>query len=791
MYIQTDKMKKLFASLLLAIVAQALPAQEFNQIDEDGNISRTGDRTRKDSLHSDKEAPRGLYVWTVDERFGDRKAAQPDTLQHMYMNSIFNEGVFGEYNTLGNLGSPRLNRIYIDRREPEQFMFTQPYDFFNTPVDKFHFTNTLSPITNLTYQECGDKTNGEDHLKALFATNAGKRLGVGFKFNYIYARGYYQNQSAAHFNYTMFGSYLGDRYEAHLLMETNHQKMAENGGIANDDYVVHPEKYTENFAENEIPTFLSSNWNRNDHHHIFFSHRYNVGFNRKVPMTAEEIKAKKFALASAKEKAERDAIEKARRAALKRGEDFDEEEFKKKRAETSSGRPDDAKTVEGELPGSKTQTTDGERIKIDGQAAMDSLKNVTEKADKDSSWFKYEYVPVTSFIHTMKYDYARRIYQAYDTPAQYYKENSFYSDGADVVNGDSIYDLTRHYRLKNTLAINLMEGFNKWAKSGLKVFASSDLRHFTLPDNFGCAQSYNEHTLSIGGQLSKMQGRLFHYDVVAETWTMGEDAGQLKLDANLDLNFPLFGDTVRLAANGYFHRLNPTFYQRHFHSKHLWWDYDDMNKETRTHVEGRFSFPKTGTMLRVAVDNLSDYVYFAQSYNIVSEGASENNNRRTGNVVTVNQSADNISLLTLQLNQNFRFGIFNWESQVTYQKTSSEAMLPVPELNLYTNLYVKFRINKVLHVDLGGDLRWFTKYYAPDYDALIGQYTVQNNGDKNVEIGNYPWVDVYANLKLKQARFYVMMSHVNYSEGGKYFLTPHYPTNQRIFRVGVSWNFFN
>ena len=73
------------------------------------------------------------------------------------------------------------------------------------------------------------KNNGEDHLKALFAVNVGKKVGLGFRFNYIYARGYYQNQSAAHFNYTLYGSYLGDRYEAHLLMSTNHEKMAENG----------------------------------------------------------------------------------------------------------------------------------------------------------------------------------------------------------------------------------------------------------------------------------------------------------------------------------------------------------------------------------------------------------------------------------------------------------------------------------------------------------------------------------------------------------------------------------
>ena len=69
----------------------------------------------------------------------------------------------------------------------------------------------------------------------------------------------------------------------------------------------------------------------------------------------------------------------------------------------------------------------------------------------------------------------------------------------------------------------------------------------------------------MGGQLSKTEGKTLHYNVTAETWLLGEDLGQLKIDGAVDLNFPLFGDTVTLAAKGFFHRNNPTFYYRHYH----------------------------------------------------------------------------------------------------------------------------------------------------------------------------------------------------------------------------------
>ena len=218
---------------------------------------------RSDSIQSQhKEIPRGMKVWTIDELFGDRTEAEPDTASHMFMNTAFTSGLRGEFNTLGNLGSPRINRIYIDRPEPTDFFFTAPYDFFITEPGKFHFTNTLSPITNLSYYTCGNRQNGEDHFKALFAVNAGKKLGLGMKIDYIYGRGYYSNQNTSHFNYTLYGSYLGDRYQAHLLAYTNHQKVSENGGISNDDYITHPEQFNTTFEENEIPTFLKNNWNR-------------------------------------------------------------------------------------------------------------------------------------------------------------------------------------------------------------------------------------------------------------------------------------------------------------------------------------------------------------------------------------------------------------------------------------------------------------------------------------------------------------------------------------------------
>ena len=753
---------------------------QFNQMSPDGNISQRSSRNMADSLGTDKEIPKGIKVWTVDQRFGDRRQAELDTMSYMYPNTIFTTGLRSEYNTTGNLGAPRINRIFINRAETDQFLFTQPYDYIVSPVDQFHFTNTLSPFTNLDYNTAGNRTNGEDHFKAKFAVNAGKRLGVGFNVDYLYGRGFYSSQSTSHFKYLMYGSYIGDRYQAHLIFSTITQKVTENGGITNDEYIKHPESFDDNYATNEIPTVLERNWNRNNNLHVFLTHRYNLGFSRKVKMSKEEIEARKFAMASQKENQAQKDLDEARRKAKREGREFDEKKFKK---QTFSGRPDNARVVNTSAPTDSTSTkAPSERIAVNGKAAADSLRALEAKAAQDTMWMKNEYVPVTSFIHTMKFDTYRRIYQAYETPKDFYADTF---NPAGNYPGDSIYDKTTHYRVQNTFAISLLEGFNKWAKAGLKAFVTSDLRHFTLPTETEIAKAYNEHNLSIGGQLIKSQGKTLHYDATLETWLTGKDAGQMKIDADADVNFALFGDTVRLQASGFFHRLNPTFYYRHYHSKHFWWDNDDMSKIIHTRIEGKFGYEKTKTTVRVAFDNIKNHTFFAMGYNVTDDFG------RTGNTLSVVQKSGAISLLTFELQQKLKLGPLHWDNVITYQKSSDDMALPVPDLNIYTNLFLRFKIARVLKCDFGADARFFTKYYAPDYSPALGQYAVQT-GNNRTEVGNYPIVNVYANFHLQSTRFFVMMSHINAGQGKPdYFLAPHYPLNQRIFRFGVSWNFYN
>lgn len=401
------------------------------------------------------------------------------------------------------------------------------------------------------------------------------------------------------------------------------------------------------------------------------------------------------------------------------------------------------------------------------------------------------FVPVTSFLHTVKVDINRRKYISYDEAQnQQYFQNNYLTDVQR--------DETKQLAVKNTIGISLREGFNKWAKAGLTAFMSHEYRRFTMTDTLArtpgqrIPTDYVENTISAGGQLIKEQGQTLHYNVMGEIALVGEDAGQFQIQGKGDLNFRLFSDTVRLEANAYIKNLNPIFYYRHFHSKHYWWNNNDLSKIMRTRIEGRLSVDRWKTQLKAGVENIKNYTYLDNTSVKYTETSSGKEVTTYKNDVAVKQNSGNIQVFSAALRQDFKLGIFHLDNEITYQKSSNQDVLPLPELTLYHNLYIKFGLaKKVLQIEMGADVRYFTQYYAPDYAPAIGQFYLQNK-ETRYKLGGYPLLNGYINLHLKRTRIFIAMYNLIQGQGEKsYFLAPHYPLNPRLLKFGLSWNFFD
>lgn len=701
-----------------------------NQIDPNTQPDNLEDSTNTEI----QSLPPKLYMWKLSETLGNRTIIPADTASLNFQSTNLVEGMFGHYNYLGNLGSPRLSRLFFEREESEPTIFMAPFSSFFTRPDQVLFTNSNVPYTNLTYYKAGSKVNGEERFKSYFSVNVNKQLAFGFNIDYLYGRGYYQNQSTSHFNAGLFGSYIGEKYQVQAVYNNFFLKMNENGGIADDQYITRPENMSGGKKEYEsttIPVKLEQSSNRNKDFYIYLTQRYRLGFTRRVRNTQEGKPTVSAPKASSSPSSE---------------------------SEISASNNDIA--LPNDSIASKSVSTLA--------AANDSLPSVST-ADNDSL-FEEEFVPVTSFIHTLKVERSRHQFRSGSEPEGFFPEDyKLYKNYSN--------DSTTAFSVKNVFGIALLEGFNKYAKAGLTAYISHKFSRYDLMNTDTLTDMrrirYTEQEIFLGGELAKREGKLLHYNVNGEVGLVDKAIGQFRVNANLDLNFRLWKDTVNFYARGYVSNTLPSFYMRHYHSNHYNWDNDNMDKEFRTRVEGELNIAHWGTNLRAGVENIKNYTYFNQS-------------------ALPEQNGGNIQVLSATLKQDFRLGVFHLDNEVTWQKTSNETVLPLPQLSLYHNFYILTKLaKKVLTVQLGADVRYFTKYNAPAYAPGIQQFHLQPTDDL-VEIGGYPIVNVYANLHLKRTRIFAMMYHVNAGMGSaNSFLVPHYPINPRLFKIGVSWNFYD
>ena len=394
---------------------------------------------------------------------------------------------------------------------------------------------------------------------------------------------------------------------------------------------------------------------------------------------------------------------------------------------------------------------------------------------------KRTYIPVTSFIWT--FDYKKNSHKFLNESAADDKE--FFANNYLSLEGTN--DEAFYSRIRNTVGISLLEGFKKNAKFGLSAFATHEYRSFKqptdsmlffadrpndltpIPEGVSVAHKFNENNIWVGGQLTKQQGSLINYKATARFGLVGSVAGDIDVSGELSTHFKLFGDTVTISATGFFKNTEvPYFYQQYI-SNHFAWS-NDFGKERRLRLGGLIDLPHTGTTLQAGVENVQNFVYFDTDAFPRQEGGS-------------------VQIVSAQLQQDLHYRALHWNNTVNFQTSTNETVLPLPKVAIYSNLYCLFKIAKVLNVQLGVDCNYYTKYYAPAYQPATMQF--YNQTEK--KLGNYPFMNVYANMKLYKVRFYVLYSHFNKGlfGGSSYFGALHHPMNPSRFQLGLSVDFPN
>lgn len=352
-------------------------------------------------------------------------------------------------------------------------------------------------------------------------------------------------------------------------------------------------------------------------------------------------------------------------------------------------------------------------------------------------------------------------------------DDAFFND--TYFTAGSTYDCTKQWVMRNSLGIELLEGFNKWAKAGLSAYLMHEVAHYTQTPadtiegvDTGIAPSATEHALLIGGRLAKEQGATLRYNAEARVGVLGAKAGEVEVSGNIDFRLRIRQDTASIRAYVDFTNLEPSYFLQQYVSNHYIWD-NNFGKTRKLRFGGILDIPQTGTQISAGLENVQNLVYFG------SDGKPT-------------QYSGNVQVFSASLNQDLQFGIFNWQNRITYQKSSNQSVIPLPDLTIYSNMFLLFRV-ATLRAQIGVDCTYMTRYSALGYNPAVMAFTNENQ----TVIGNYPMLDVYANLKLKKVKFYVMVSHVNQGlfGGNNYFSALHYPLNPRRFMFGLCVDFAN
>ena len=416
--------------------------------------------------------------------------------------------------------------------------------------------------------------------------------------------------------------------------------------------------------------------------------------------------------------------------------------------------------------------------------------------DEDGNWvkkdsIKIEYVPVTTFRH---------VFETVDATKRYVEKRANQGYYPNIYrNPTTTKDTASCLTIKNTLSVTFEEEFNTWLKFGAMVYATNEVQRHMSPigqaielpvlgdSPFGYPDSlffpstmhampdtlYGERWTNntyIGAALYKNRGKHIHYGFDGNVCLLGYKLGEFQVNGHLDAGFRLGKDSMTLAAKAYIKNETPDFYLQRYRSNHYQWD-NDFSKTYRFYVGGEIAYPTKWIKpkLNVSFENITRYIYFAE------DGMPQ-------------QVDGSIQVLAADLQLNITTPWVNLDNSVVYQHSSSAA-LPLPALIMYNNLYYHGTWVKALDVQMGVDMRFFTKYYAPILNPALGQFCVQNAE----QVGNYPVMNVYANFYVKHIRLklFAQYQHFNASFMNKqYFGMPNYPMAPDMFRAGLSWHFY-
>ena len=372
--------------------------------------------------------------------------------------------------------------------------------------------------------------------------------------------------------------------------------------------------------------------------------------------------------------------------------------------------------------------------------------------------------PLIGLIYKFELQNNERVYKEEDGANIDYFEN-IYMDSTGTL------ESVGFNKVANVFQIKQYENADRKTSFGKRVFLGLDFDKTIIPRSGDRPPNSDSYTnIFIGGGIFREKGKFWTWNFDGKLYTVGYKSGQTELNGIISKPIKLFRDSMAtMEISGNLQTLVPDYFIETFYSNHFKWSNSTYKNEQMMNAKFVFSSPKYNLQTGAHYSLINNFIYHSES------GLPA-------------QTSDELLILGAFIKKEIQLKNFDITAHMLVQKASDDKYIHLPDFSAFVSLNYNFVWSKVLFTQLGADMRYNTAFYADAYNPSTGLFYLQNEK----EIGNYPYIDAYVNMKLKRTRvFFKWINVASDFLGDNYFGALHHPMNRRTFRLGVAWTWYD
>jgi hypothetical protein len=257
----------------------------------------------------------------------------------------------------------------------------------------------------------------------------------------------------------------------------------------------------------------------------------------------------------------------------------------------------------------------------------------------------------------------------------------------------------------------------------------------------------------------------------------GPNSGDMKIEWNTELSFRLnekgFGTkkTSRIYLSVLSEKRHPDFLYNYWYANNFRWE-NNFKQTDLFQTKLGLIHNASGLSANILWQDIGHYLYFDS--------------------LTALPKQSNVVISNWQYNLNYNYVFFKHlglRLNLYYQTTNKSALMRIAPGAAAGSIYYTgnlFKNNLQLQIGVQGE--YYQKFKAYAYMPATNQFYLQNR----VSVGDYPFVDVYLNARIRPVQFFVKVENVLYGLlGSNYSFVPGYIQPDRAFRFGLTWMFFD